>query len=122
MSDEEAVFALAAVVTREGRDLGLRAAAVGARDAAAARRAARHDDEVTALLDAVRQSRFAPAQTPDGAVAVNMVWLLARTTVKASIDPNDPGTLAPLTGPDGDEVVKPLSDALARPVPRPARS
>jgi hypothetical protein len=51
-----------------------------------------------------------------------VVWLLARTTVKASIDPNDPGTLAPLTGPGDDEVVKPLSDALARPVPRPARS
>jgi hypothetical protein len=54
-------------------------------------------------------------------VAVNMVWLLARTTVKASIDPNDTGILAPLTGPD-DEVVKPLSDGLARPKPRPARS
>ena len=68
-------------------------------------------DEVNALLETVKQSRFAPAQTPDGVVAVNMVWLLARTTVKASIDPNDPGTLAPLTGPD--EVVKPLSDGLA---------
>jgi hypothetical protein len=50
------------------------------------------------------------------------VWLLARTTVKASIDPNDPGMLAPLTAPGSGEVVKPLSGELARPAPRPARS
>jgi hypothetical protein len=120
MSDEEAVFALATIVTREGRisDYELLHAVRESRGLTAAS----HDDEVSALLDTVKLSRFAPAQTPDGAVAVNMVWLLARTTVKASIDPNDPGTLAPLTGPDADAVVKPLSDALARPAPRPARS
>ena len=122
MSDEEAVFALAAIVTREGRISDYELLHADARKQRRARRAARPDDEVNALLDTVRQSRFAPAQTPDGAVAVNVVWLLARTTVKASIDPNDPGTLAPLTGPDADDVVKPLSDALARPAPRPARS
>jgi len=121
MSDEEAVFALAAIVTREGRisDYELLHAE---RESSGGPQGGSSHDEVNALLDTVRQSRFAPAQTPDGAVAVNVVWLLARTTVKASIDPNDPGTLAPLTGPDGDEVVKPLSDALARPAPRPARS
>ena len=36
-----------------------------------------------AVMDAVRQSRFAPAQTPVGrAVAVNMVWLIVVTTVQ----------------------------------------
>jgi hypothetical protein len=36
-----------------------------------------------AILDAVRQSRFAPAQTPIGrTVAVNMVWLIVVTTVQ----------------------------------------
>jgi hypothetical protein len=119
MPDEEAVFALAAIVTREGRisDYELLHAVRESRGQTAS-----SYDEVNALLDTVRQSRFAPAQTADGAVAVNMVWLLARTTVKASIDPNDPGTLAPLTGPDVDEVVKPLSGGLERPAPRPARS
>jgi hypothetical protein len=36
------------------------------------------------MLDAaMRQSRFAPAQTPVGrAVAVNMVWLIVMTTVQ----------------------------------------
>ena len=121
MSDEEAVFALAAIVTREGRISDYELLHAGARKPRRRAGGSSHD-EVNALLDTVRQSRFAPAQTPDGAVAVNVVWLLARTTVKASIDPNDPGTLAPLTGPDADEVVKPLSDGLARPAPRPARS
>jgi hypothetical protein len=37
------------------------------------------------MLDAVSQSRFEPAQAAGGApVAVNMVWLLARTTVKGT--------------------------------------
>jgi hypothetical protein len=113
MPDEEAVFALAAVVTREGRVGNFELLHASERD------------EVSALLNAVKHSRFAPAQTRDGAVAVNVVWLLTRTTVKASIDPNDPGSLQPLTGPEGDgDVVKPLNGALrARaPAPRPARS
>jgi hypothetical protein len=50
------------------------------------------------VLHAVRQSRFAPAQLPGGrAVAVNMVWLFARTTVKASHQAVDLGR--PLTRP-----------------------
>jgi hypothetical protein len=50
------------------------------------------------VAHAVRQSRFAPAQRPGGqVVAVNMVWLFARTTVKASQQTLDLGT--PLTRP-----------------------
>ncbi|MBF8300077.1 MAG: hypothetical protein HW394_447, partial [Acidobacteria bacterium] len=63
-----------------------------------------------------------PAQTADGVVAVNVVWLLARTTVKASIDPNDTGVLRPLTAQEAEDVVKPLSGGRARPALRPARS
>ena len=107
---EDAVFALAAVVTREGRvaDFWLL-----------------QPDEsayVSALLDAVKRSRFTPAQTADGVVAVNVVWLLARTTVKASIDPNDTGALRPLTAQEAEDVVKPLSGGRARRALRPARS
>jgi hypothetical protein len=47
-----------------------------------------HADDV---LDAVRQSRFAPAQTPIGrTVAVNMVWLIVVTTVQQTPDPQVP--------------------------------
>jgi hypothetical protein len=81
---DDAVFALAAVVTREGR--------VANYEVLFSERASvrRHDTavqtgDVSSVVNAVKQSRFAPAQAMDGApVAVNMVWLLARTTVKAS--------------------------------------
>jgi anti-sigma factor RsiW len=81
---DDAVFALSAVVTREGR--------VANYELLFAERASvrRHDTavqtgDVSSVVNAVKQSRFAPAQAIDGApVAVNMVWLLARTTVKAS--------------------------------------
>lgn len=118
--EEEAVFALAAVVTREGRvsDYELLHAV---RESRTDGEGSSSHDQVSALLDAVKLSRFVPAQTPDGVVAVNVVWLLARTTVKASIDPKDPGSLPPLAAPGGD-VTKPLSARLARQVPRPARS
>lgn len=84
VADDDAVFALAAVVTREGR--------VANYELLFSERASvrRHDtavqtDDVSSVVNAVKQSRFAPAQAVDGApVAVNMVWVLARTTVKAS--------------------------------------
>jgi hypothetical protein len=102
--DDEAVFALAAVVTREGR--------VSNYELLFSERASvrRHDtavqtDDVSSVVNAVKQSRFSPAQAVDGApVAVNMVWVLARTTVKASaqasIEPA-PVRLAPAPRPAG---------------------
>ncbi len=81
---DEAVFALAAVVTREGRVanyslLSSERASVRRHDTAV------EDGDVSSVINAVNSSRFSPAQAMDGApVAVNMVWVLARTTVKAS--------------------------------------
>jgi hypothetical protein len=101
---DEAVFALAAVVTREGR--------VANYELLFSERASvrRHDTavqtgDVSSVVNAVKQSRFTPAQAVDGApIAVNMVWVLARTTVKASaqasIDP-PPVRLAPAPRPAG---------------------
>src|SRR3989442_1423348 len=84
ISEDEAVYALAAVVTQEGRVANYELL-VSERDGARLRETAAHVDEVSAMLDAVSQSRFEPAQAAGGApVAVNMVWLLARTTVKGS--------------------------------------
>jgi hypothetical protein len=102
---DDAVVALAAVVSRDGTiatyellppggDAGSRGGASGVAQWAE-------------MLGAVKQSRFAPAQAPGGrVVAVNMVWLLARTTVRAS----GPGVdlAVPLTAPRVvREVVKP---------------
>jgi hypothetical protein len=81
LTEDEAVFALAAVVTREGRISNytvLPSDADEPRFHAAARQ--RH---VTSVLDKFARSRFIPAEqgVARAPVAVNMVWLLARTTV-----------------------------------------
>ncbi len=86
LPDDDAVFALATVVTREGRisasallssrydnDRGPEAMLTGP-----------SSNDASMLRVAVEQTRFAPAVSVDGPVAVNMVWLIARTTVKGS--------------------------------------
>lgn len=82
--DDDAAYAVSAVVTREGRvsnySLLMSERPSGRRHSAAAT-----DDGTAALLDAVKRSRFEPAQDKaGGAVAVNVIWLVARTTVKGS--------------------------------------
>ena len=80
ISNQEAMFAVAAVVTRDGRVANyelLSSERTGEPERAV------HADELAAVGDVVRQSRFAPAQTSLGrTVAVNMVWLMVTTTVK----------------------------------------
>lgn len=105
--EEEVAFALDAVVTREGRVADYELLQSERAGVLRHRNAARTED-VDALLDAVKRSRFEPAQSADGgAVTVRVVWVLARTTVKASI---------------GADLVKRLNDRLTRLAPRPARS
>jgi hypothetical protein len=80
ISNQEATFAVAAVVTRDGRVANyelLSSERTGDSERAV------HANELAAVGDVVRQSRFAPAQTSLGrTVAVNMVWLMVTTTVK----------------------------------------
>jgi anti-sigma factor RsiW len=110
MSEDEVAFAVSATVTREGRiatyDL-LQA------DHANQHRTMRDADEVTAVLDAVKRSRFAPAVAAGGTkVAVNMVWLLVRTTAKGTPARVEVRRAAP---PAVEDVVKPeaIEDAPA---------
>ena len=90
--DEEAMFTMAMVVNREGR--------ITTAEMLNSERGSGGKTESTiytnaAVLDAVRQSRFAPAQTPIGrTVAVNMVWLIVVTTVQTP-DPQ-PVQVAPV--------------------------
>jgi len=89
---EEAMFTMAMVVNREGR-ITTAEMLNSERGGNNAERAL-HANE--AVLDAVRQSRFAPAQTPIGrTVAVNMVWLIFVTTVQTP-DPQTPVQVAPV--------------------------
>jgi hypothetical protein len=116
--DDEATFAIAAVVTREGRVVNyelLKSEVVGTSGTSS--------HELDELLEVVTRSRFSPAQTRvgGGPVAVNVVWVVARTTVKAPT--LQLGALAPLM-PTPDVVVRPLSaePVRERRVLRPARS
>ena len=108
---DDVAFAVSAVVTREGRisnyELLMSERAGGRRR----QRAAELDQDASAVMDAVSQSRFAPAHDAQGgAVAVNMVWLVTRTTVKAPAEavqrkPSRPDVVAPV-----DVVVRPPAE------------
>jgi len=126
---DDAVLALAAVVTREGRVANYEVLS-SERESVRRHDTAVQTDDVSSVVNAVRQSRFTPAQTFDGApVAVNMVWVLARTTVKGSAQaaaaviepapvrivvpaphPVDPGT-TPKPGSPSTSVASPSSTA-----------
>jgi hypothetical protein len=83
IEDDDAVFTVATVVTREGRVANYELLLPSQPASRPHSRSASGDDEeVAALLHAVKQSRFTPAQGASGRpVAVNMVWVFARTTV-----------------------------------------
>lgn len=77
--EQDAVFTLEAVVTREGRiaNLGLLYAQGADSDAKL----------IEALLRVVSRARFEPARFNGLPVAVNMVLMVARTTVRATSQP-----------------------------------
>jgi hypothetical protein len=68
---DDTMLAVSAVVSREGRVSDL---LVLAND--------RHTRQVSNILDAISQTRLQPAELAGSPVAVNLVWLLAQTTVK----------------------------------------
>ncbi|MFB3854552.1 MAG: zf-HC2 domain-containing protein [Vicinamibacterales bacterium] len=72
MTEEDAVFTLATVLTREGR-----IDAVELLDAKSSERR-----EVLELLDAISTARFEPATFAGSPVAVRMVWMVAHYTVR----------------------------------------
>lgn len=72
VSEEELVLALSAVVTTEGRVAGL---SVLTND--------RDRLEIGKILDAISRARLEPARFGEAPIAVNLVWLLTHTTVKA---------------------------------------
>jgi hypothetical protein len=95
---DDVEFAVAAVVTREGRVQNLELVEEQAR-------ALRVKPEVVlAMLDAAAQARFKPAMAAGSPVAVSMLWLLSSTTVKGLPDYDmyllrPPTHAVPATGP-----------------------
>jgi hypothetical protein len=95
--DDEAMVTLATVVSIEGRisDFAL---LQSEREVVATRRdRTRHQRELADLLIQVKESRFEPAYALSGRkVPVNMVWLIARTTVKGTARDLDVVNAAPV--------------------------
>jgi hypothetical protein len=81
MIEQDSVFAMAAVVTREGRvqDLQLLAAEQ-------AQKLHVKPEVVLAMLEAASRARFVPASSGGAPIAVSMVWLVETTTVKGQND------------------------------------
>jgi hypothetical protein len=74
----DAVFTLAAVVTRDGRveNLELLRSFAGQPEPAGV------DEAIESVMGAMSRARFEPARVDGLPVAVNMVWLVAHTTVR----------------------------------------
>jgi hypothetical protein len=109
VADDDAMFAFAAVVSTEGR-IADSTLLLSQRDVARTNHDRRsHQREVDDLLRQVKQSRFEPAQALSGRKApVNMVWLIARTTVKGSAREVDAvNAAAPAVPARKHEAVKP---------------
>ena len=79
VASEDAVLALAAVVTREGRIQSIEMLA-----AEQARALKVKPEVVLAMIDAASRAQFEPARAGGAPIAVSMVWLLAHTTVVGS--------------------------------------
>ncbi len=121
MSEEDAEYALSAVVSREGRVQGIEVI---------------NDTQpfgnravVNAMLNEAYRVQFAPAQARTGnAVAVSMVWLVANTTVKGRHDDglgmlrqtlrlrNGPQPIGPVPVPAEAGQPKPQAAPLMKPV------
>lgn len=125
VADDEATVTLATVVSSEGRIADFTLLQSEREIAPARHDRTRHQRELADLLHQVKQSRFEPAQALTGRkVAVNMVWMISRTTVKGSASHADAVNAAPVpvrkrqaakppvAEPNDDGVVSARSDAL----------
>jgi hypothetical protein len=81
--DDEGVFTLSAVVTREGRVVNLELHS----DNEMLKEGSSEALAMKSLIDAISLARFEPARVSGLPVAVNMVWLVAHTTVRGTKDP-----------------------------------
>ena len=119
MSEEDAEYALSAVVSREGDVQGVEMINQPA-----------DRPGLNAMLNEAYRIKFAPATARGDAVAVSMVWLVANTTVKGRHDetmqalrqalrlPTVPTPIAPLPiPPDAAQPVKPgVAPAMMKPI------
>jgi len=86
-NEDESVFALAAVLTREGelRNLEL----LHAEAVRGSVRSRQEEQAIVTLLDTISKARFEPARVGNAPVAVNMVWLYTQLTVRGKLQPDE---------------------------------
>lgn len=111
VQDDEAAVTVAAVVSSEG-EIADFALVQSEREVVAARHdLSRHQREIANLMHQVKQARFEPAQALTGRkVAVNMVWLFARTTVKGNVRDVDAVNAAPVPARKREVAKPPVTD------------
>jgi anti-sigma factor RsiW len=98
-ASDESVFTLSAVLTREGRIMNLEWHPTNGRTPKAGSREA---ETVDTLLSTASLARFEPAKVAGFPVAVNLVWLVANTTVrppKLPLDVSSAGTTSSTAAP-----------------------
>lgn len=84
-SEDDAVYTLSAVVTREGRVVNLELHPVD--DKTQPKAGSYEAQAMKNMIAALSDARFEPARVSGLPVAVNMVWLVAYTTVRGTKDP-----------------------------------
>ena len=82
-SNQDAVFAIAATVTREGEVAYLNL--LHGSEGTGPSLSAKERREVKELLDTMAKARFEPARFGNSPVAVNMVWLYAQVNVRPKV-------------------------------------
>lgn len=82
--EDEAVYTLSAVVTREGRVVNLE---LHSPNDELVKAGSSEAQAMKSVVDAISLARFEPARVSGLPVAVNMVWLVAHTTVRAAKTP-----------------------------------
>ena len=115
VASEDAVLALSAVVTREGRIQNIEMLA-----AEQARALNVKPEVVLAMIDAASRAQFEPARAGGAPIAVSMVWLLAHTTVVGSAADVERlmRPLVPKPAPElGPRAPRPVSKPVALHVP-----
>jgi hypothetical protein len=120
---DDVIYAFRFVIGRDGSPSDTELLSGDDTPLADRRAVARAAAQELALLNAVNNTRFVPAQTPLGhAVAVDMVWLVAKTTVAAPdlfrsrpapVDTRAKGTQKPAAPPE--PAAPPLSGQPAAP-------
>jgi hypothetical protein len=109
VSPDEAMLALSAIVTREGRVSQVELVMPEAGGLPQA-------DAVLQLLDAAAQTRFEPARAGGAPVAVNVIWLMAHTTVvgKETLDAPGARPVRRLQAPPPVRPVTPAPDPVSQ--------